>query len=134
MGNKSSKKLLKYDYLDWPFFSLSGHVRKGKIVKVYDGDTCTAIVHLPKFGYVKIRIRLEGINAPELRTKDLEVKEKAILSRDALKKMILGKVVKLSCNEFDCFGRVLAEIYINKQSVNQLMITNQHAIPFKKSR
>ena len=43
-----------------------------KIVKVYDGDTCTCEIDLGFNITRRVKIRLVGINTPEIRTKDLE--------------------------------------------------------------
>jgi micrococcal nuclease len=40
---------------------------KAKIISVYDGDTVTAVIDLGFEITKKIKIRLYGINAPEIR-------------------------------------------------------------------
>ena len=42
---------------------------KAKIISVYDGDTVTAVMDLGFNITNKIKIRLHGINAPEIRGK-----------------------------------------------------------------
>ena len=46
-----------------------------KLIRVIDGDTVDALIDLGFNVWVKKRIRLYGINAPETRTKDLEEKK-----------------------------------------------------------
>ena len=62
------------------------------IIKVYDGDTVTAIVDLGFSVKMKIRIRLEEINAPEVRGKQ---RAEGLISRDFLREKILNKTVTI---------------------------------------
>ena len=39
----------------------------GKVIDVYDGDTCTILVDLGFRVQFEIKVRLLGINAPELK-------------------------------------------------------------------
>jgi micrococcal nuclease len=81
------------------------------IVKVYDGDTVTAVVDLGFKTSVKIKIRLVGIDTPEIRTKDLDEKEKGLITRDWLRERILGKKVLLHTTKRGKFGRWLGTIW-----------------------
>jgi micrococcal nuclease len=59
---------------------------RAKIISVYDGDTVTALVDLG-FGITnKIKIRLKGINTPEVRGAE---RPEGIVSRDYLTKFNL---------------------------------------------
>lgn len=40
---------------------------QAKIISVYDGDTCTAVIDLGFRISFEIKLRLAGINTPELR-------------------------------------------------------------------
>ena len=57
-----------------------------EVVKVYDGDTCTCVVDLGFKLSARIKVRLVGIDTPEIRTKDLEEKgvPKAIQNADCI--------------------------------------------------
>lgn len=99
-----------------------------KVIKVVDGDTFWAEDRFAK----KIKIRLIGIDAPELR-KSFK-KEAGFYGREAkayLAKRILGKTVKL---EFDIarkdrYGRTLAYAYLPDGTfVNAELIKNGYAI------
>lgn len=83
------------------------------ITSVYDGDTCTAVMASPEGGRVYAwKIRLEGIDTPEIRTKDQIEKEAGLKCRDILVGLIEGRVVLLAINEKqDKYGRLLARIY-----------------------
>ena len=66
-----------------------------EVVKVYDGDTCTCVVDLGFKLSARIKVRLVGIDTPEIRTKDLEEKKKGKETRDWLRERILGKKVMI---------------------------------------
>lgn len=59
-----------------------------KIVSVYDGDTCTALVDLGFRVAIEMPLRLLGINAPEMSEKPAGKD-----ARDHLRAMIDGKQV-----------------------------------------
>ena len=86
-----------------------------KIVKVYDGDTCTCEIDLGFNITRKVKIRLVGINTPEIRTRDLEEKEAGYISRDWLAERILNKKVLLHTAKQGKFGRWLGTIWTLEQ-------------------
>tara|TARA_B000000557_G_C20781017_1_gene446522 strand:- start:440 stop:805 length:366 start_codon:yes stop_codon:yes gene_type:complete len=82
-----------------------------EVVKVYDGDTCTCVVDLGFKTFKKVKVRLVGIDTPEIRTKSKEEKEKGIKTRDWLREKILNKKVLLHTKEKGKFGRWLGTIW-----------------------
>lgn len=89
------------------------NIKKGKVIKVYDGDTITIQSKIPwlfRSKVYKFSIRLNGIDAPEIRTE----KELAIISRDALSNKILHKRVKLKNLKKEKYGRILCDVYYKK--------------------
>jgi micrococcal nuclease len=109
---------------------------QAKITGVYDGDTVTADIDLG-FGVVlhSQKLRLLGINAPELRG---ETKLRGMTSRDWLIGKILGRDVlictrkdkRTETDKHDSFGRWLAEIFIDGASVNQQLVELGLAVPY----
>lgn len=136
----SSRTKLKEDLLtktdDTPDFSFKDKIILCKVVDVYDGDTCRVVFkHGRKF--VKWSVRMYGYDAPDMRLSvDCENREEkkalACKSRDFLKKKIIGddKLVFIKCGDFDKYGRLLGEIFLEKRdvrkgnSVNKMMIDN----------
>ncbi len=101
---------------------------KAKIKSVYDGDTCIAVVDLGfKMNY-EVRLRLSGIDAPELRK---EEREDGIKSRDFLRSLILGKtvIIKTFRDKQEKYGRYLAQIFVDEYpvSINQIMVEKGYA-------
>jgi len=85
-----------------------------KLEKVVDGDTIDAIVDLGFDTWKRIRIRLNGINAPESRTRDLEEKERGLAAKARLTEMLEsenGEFI-LKSHGVGKYGRCLGEIWI----------------------
>ena len=104
---------------------------KATVTKVYDGDTITVDFDLG-FGILirKQKIRLLGINTPEVRGSE---KPQGIISRDALRQRILGKVVivKTFKDKKGKYGRWLAEVYVEDENINQWLINEGYAKEYK---
>ena len=65
---------------------------KAKIIGVYDGDTVTSLVDLGFLHFQKMKLRLYGIDTPELRGQE---REQGLIVRGILREMILGKDVEI---------------------------------------
>lgn len=99
------------------------YVYKAKCLRVIDGDTIVAEVDLGFNIYTKVNIRLEGIDAPEVRTRDLEEKKKGIASKEYLEDIFsLNKSFLLESKKVDKYGRCLGTIYIGDVNINEEMI------------
>lgn len=112
-----------------PYFSLDGKTFDANCINCYDGDTVTVVFKFHDEMY-KWKIRLAGIRAHEIKTKDKFKKELGIKARDFIRSKILNKDIKLVCGDFDCFGRVLGTIYLDGININELMILEGYAIPY----
>ncbi len=76
------------------------------IISVYDGDTCTALITLPLDVSKTEKIRILGIDAPEMPTPE-GIKSKDVLSR----KILNQKVVIVTHGDVrEKYGRLLADI------------------------
>lgn len=85
---------------------------RAKIIEVYDGDTVTSVTDCGFDIHFTMQLRLFGINTPEVRG---DQKEAGTKSRDALRKLILGKDVKIKTykDKKEKYGRYLADIFID---------------------
>ena len=103
---------------------------KALITAVYDGDTVTAEIDLGFKIIFTEKIRLLGINAPEVSGKE---KPKGIRSRDALRELILNKevFVKTEKDRKEKYGRYLGTLFVSKQNqlinVNEWLVKNSFA-------
>ena len=143
MGNIILKnKLKKFDIKNNkpPKFEFVGYTTFCKVIKVYDGDTVTIAIKF-KGKFYREQCRLAGIDAPELKTKDQEEKRLAIAAKLYLEGLVLNKVVKIKCGEWEKYGRLLGTLYIRDEksrflgfgyniNVNQVMIGKRHAKPY----
>lgn len=122
------EELVKIDCNVVKKFSLDGMTFYAKVIGVYDGDTVT-VVFKYKGEYSKWSCRLAGIDTPELKTKNEKEKKAATEARDFLRGHILGKIVKIECEDFDKYGRLLVTIFDEDASINinELMINEGYA-------
>lgn len=99
---------------------------QGTVTEVYDGDTCTIKFDLGfKVNFTE-KVRLLGINAPEMRGTD---KAKGIISRDRLREKVLNKTIYIETqkDEKEKYGRYLGIIYLKNdtgefENVNDWMV------------
>ena len=97
---------------------------RATLVRVVDGDTVDAKIDLGFNVSIHERIRLWKINAPETRTRDLQEKKQGKRTKKRLKGLLEANNGKfeLISHGFGKFGRCLGEIFIDNQSINNLLI------------
>lgn len=148
INSELEEKLSKCCLDDIPEFSLNGVKTLGKIVDVYDGDTCKIILANENV-LLRFNCRLKFLDTPEMKpprnkpNRDLEIKN-AIRCRNKLiqlttnceinledsmtkpqiKKIIKtnSKVIHVQCHEFDKYGRLLVELYSGDKTVNNILV------------
>lgn len=91
------------------------------VTNIHDGDTITA---KSKNGR-KIKIRLFGIDAPELAQPYGET------SRRHLIKLIKDKKISYKTEYKDTYGRTVAELFADNQSLNTAMVNDGYAWHYK---
>ena len=84
---------------------------RGPVTNVVDGDTFDMhVTHLGKNNKEKYnddeRVRIAGIDAPELNTKAGKI------AKEKLEKKLSGKEVRCKVQSRDTYGRIVAEIEI----------------------
>jgi len=100
------------------------------VVSVYDGDTVTVDIDLGfDVNMKKLKIRMYGINAPEVKG---VTKPQGIVARDALRGRILDKDIILHTikDEQEKYGRWLGIIEIEGEDINDWLVKNGYAVPF----
>lgn len=98
-----------------------------KVIKVVDGDTVDVLVDLGFDTYAEKRIRLNGINAPESRTRNLEEKKLGLAAKSRLKELCKSKDLILKSHGIGKYGRVLGELFHAGASINNVMVAEGHA-------
>lgn len=127
----SLAELQNVDYHDTHAFVPPIHI--GKVIKVYDGDTITIASKYPgaeDSPMYRFSVRLNGIDSAEIKGKTFVEKERAILARDALSKMILNKIVILKNLSTEKYGRLLADVYLEDLHLNAWMLEHNYAVPY----
>jgi micrococcal nuclease len=101
------------------------------VTSVYDGDTVTVDIDLG-FGVLlkKQKIRLLAINTPEIRG---EERPDGLIARDFLREKILNKqvIIKTFKDSTGKYGRWLGVIYKDGIDINQLLLDEGYAVPYK---
>ena len=112
--------------------------------RVVDGDTIDCTIDLGFKTWKKVRVRMEGINTPESRTRDLEEKALGLAAKARLEEILQNNDNKcvLQVSGIGKFGRALATVHVTSLSpiqddtaitlinVNQQLITEGHAVPY----
>lgn len=99
---------------------------EAKICRVIDGDTVDLEVDLGFDLSKRCRVRLSGINAPELRGKE---KPSGKESKEFLTNLLENqRVIFRSENRQDSFGRWLGSLHIGGINVNKLMVQSSQAV------
>lgn len=99
-----------------PLYALSG-----KVVSIHDGDTITVLQ-----GKQQIKVRLYGIDAPELK------QPYGKKSKQFLANLIAGEVVEVEENGKDRYKRTIGTIYLNGADINAQMVENGYAWAYRK--
>lgn len=107
-------------------------VTEGKVIKVYDGDTITIASKMPyeNSPWYRFSVRLNGIDTPEIKTKNENEKRLALIGRDNLKELIMDKIVKLKNVDLEKYGRILADVYLDDLYLNEWMIKKKYAVRY----
>ena len=121
-----------------PDYTFAGCMFLAKIVEIYDGDSCAAVVKIND-RFQKIQVRLKGIDAPDLKPKkDTPDRESLITKANESKRMfstlVYQRVVRMMIHDFDKYGRFLATIYQRGScmgadlNVNEYMLSGGYAV------
>ena len=106
-----------------------------RVVDVYDGDTITVLFAFMGAGFFKEKVRLRGIDTPEMRptgagrSEEDKAAEKraATAARDWLRGQILGKRVWLLMGGREKYGRWLADVYPHDSRDGARFIMNSYS-------
>lgn len=91
-------------------------VYRAKCLKVIDGDTYDFAIDVGFRLFAHHRIRALRINTPELNSKDIELRGKAVEAQAFCKAAIEGRDVTIRTEKADAFGRYLAEVWYHDES------------------
>lgn len=112
--------------LNCEYFTLNNYKTKAYVFHIYDGDTIHIIFKF-KDTYYKWKCRLDGIDTPELKTKNEDEKKLGYEVKDILVEKIKDKIIDVECGEFDKYGRLLIKVFYENECINDWLIDNGYA-------
>lgn len=107
------------------------------IIEVHDGDTFTFVIDLGFSITIKSKLRLYGINTPEVIGAS---KVKGIEARDYVRNLLLNKTVLIKVYKTDKYGRYVADVFpfenngniLKGQTLTQHLISKNYGVEFMK--
>ena len=108
---------------------------EAKLKRVVDGDTVDAYIDLGFNVHVDKRIRLQGIDTPESRTRDLTEKRYGLGAKYRMIELLEenDNIFVVKSHGTGKFGRVLGELFHHPESelsINQMLIDEGHAVAY----
>ena len=109
-----------------------------RIIKIVDGDTVDVLVDLGFYQYHQCRVRLDGIDCPETRTRDPEEKEKGLAAKKRTKEWLKLHKEDLVLWSFGIgkYGRVLGDFLAGEAGLDvkyglvQTLLDEGHGTPY----
>lgn len=108
---------------------MSLYTYRASVIKVVDADTVDLDVDLGFDIHQFMRVRLYGINAPEMRTQEGKDARDFLLSIMPLDAEVLMHSVK---DKRDKYGRYLATLEYGGVIINDELVANEHAVEYMK--
>ena len=149
----SQNEFAKYDYYNTLTFFQNSCKLVARVVDIYDGDTCTVIVKYYN-RYIKVVVRLYGIDTCEIKSQSEVNKLLAYQSRERLYELVTNKklvdkmctrteirkllnesvyLVTLETYGLDKYGRLLVTMYkldVSKNSFSDILLSEKLAYKY----
>jgi endonuclease YncB( thermonuclease family) len=94
-----------------------------EITKVYDGDTFSCIIEFSPFDiFIIAKIRLDGLNCPEVHTTDNREKELGLVAKQFTEDFLKQDKIIVNIRTTDKYNRYLAEVFVNGKSLNKALL------------
>lgn len=100
--------MLAFSAILWLWLTCCVHAESGRVVGVHDGDSITILAA----GNEQLKVRLDGIDAPELKQPFSQA------AKEALSSLVFGKVVNFERLKKDRYGRTIAVVSLGQTNVN----------------
>ena len=106
-----------------------------KLVRVIDGDTIDAEIDLGFNVIMRQRIKLYGISTPDIRTKDLEEKDRGVAAKQRLTELLPKEfIVETILNKRGKVGRIMGILYVEeydvRTNINNVLVDEGHAVTY----
>lgn len=109
-----------------------GNAVVSKITSIYDADTFRVnIKGWPGIVGHRMSVRVNGVDAPEMRGKCQKEKERARKAKQFTVAVLrAGKRIELRNIRRGKYFRLLADVYVDGKNLAELLIKNGHARPY----
>ncbi|NNG45925.1 MAG: thermonuclease family protein [Deltaproteobacteria bacterium] len=101
---------------------------EGKVTRVADGDTLTLVTREG----TKLKVRLYGIDAPEIRHKNLPGQPYGKEARAALAALTLGRRVTVEIVDIDTHRRMVGIVRRSGKDINLAIVRSGHAWAYRR--
>lgn len=95
-----------------------------KVINIVDGDTFDLLIDLGFSVFVKQRVRLARINAPELKTPEGKQLKSELT-------YLLDQPVTISTKSKDIYGRYIAEVFYQNNNLSDQLLRDNKAVAYK---
>jgi micrococcal nuclease len=113
----------------FPFLSCTGpRTVEGKVSRVIDGDTLTLVTREG----TKLRVRLYGIDAPEVRHEEMPGQPHGEEAKEALAARVLGRGVTVEIVDVDVHKRVVGIVHCSGADINREMVRRGYAWAYRR--
>lgn len=105
---------------------IEDYVRNAQLVRVIDGDTYELNIDLGFRIWKKDRVRLYGVNCPEIRGPELK---KGLAAKIAVQEWFDKHEklqIKTHSDKYDSFGRLLADVWSEADELSQYILATGH--------
>ena len=114
------------------------YIYKAEVDRVVDGDTVDVLLDLSFGVYRKVRLRANGIDTPESRTRNKAEKVLGLAAKKRMKELCSKDIYIESLNggKLDKYGRLLANMFTSDSRLNicKTLIEEGHAIKYNGSK
>ena len=112
------------------------YIYKVVVTRVIDGDTVDVEIDLGFDLKLNKRVRLHGINTPEIRTRDKKEKARGYAAKERLQEILKANdnIVYLQSVDKGKYGRcvgILFEQDFLDESINDRLLSEGHAVKYK---
>ena len=103
-------------------------------MKVVDGDTIDARIYLGFQISIIKRIRLANIDTPEMRSSNINERQKAIAAKERLEDLLYNSdgFFKLLSEGFDKYGRCIGRVIVEGEDLSKTLIKEGYGVPYIK--
>lgn len=108
---------------------------RASVVSVHDGDTFLADAHVWPGQFIRVNVRIRGIDAPEIKSRCAAEREAARRAREALAELLGdGEVEIANIGGAKYYGRVLADVSADSEAVAERLLALGLVRPYRGGR